>query len=205
MTVTDATRDTVESALEMSRVESHLHPQGSFEVADHPVPTGREEIWRFTPLKRLRGLHADAEFLPSATACTWNTPEGVRVEGVDGDEARALRAVRAHLHARREARDLGEAGARHDLHEALVARAVALLRGDGDVELVPGRLAGEGLLEPRDDVALAVEVAERPAAARGIDDGALLVPQGVFERHDAVLFDLHGGPPDASREAGAEW
>ena len=26
------------------------------------VPTGREEIWRFTPLKRLNGLHADAEF-----------------------------------------------------------------------------------------------------------------------------------------------
>ena len=36
-------------------------------MADHVVPTGREEIWRFTPLKRLRGLHADAEFLPSTT------------------------------------------------------------------------------------------------------------------------------------------
>ncbi|MEZ5092717.1 Fe-S cluster assembly protein SufD [Nocardioides sp.] len=44
----------------MERVESHLHPEGSFAVADHPVPTGREEVWRFTPLKRLRGLHADA-------------------------------------------------------------------------------------------------------------------------------------------------
>jgi Fe-S cluster assembly protein SufD len=36
---------------------SHLHPTGSAAVEDHPVPTGREEIWRFTPLKRLRGLH----------------------------------------------------------------------------------------------------------------------------------------------------
>ena len=56
--------DAVRSALEMDRpgerVESHLHPEGSFDVADHPVPTGREEVWRFTPLKRLRGLHADA-------------------------------------------------------------------------------------------------------------------------------------------------
>ena len=26
-------------------------------VADHPVPSGREEEWRFTPLARLRGLH----------------------------------------------------------------------------------------------------------------------------------------------------
>jgi len=83
----------VADALETSRVDSHLHPQGSFDVAYHVVPTGREEIWRFTPLKRLRGLHADAAFQPSATACTWRAPDGVRVEGVDGDEARALRGI----------------------------------------------------------------------------------------------------------------
>jgi Fe-S cluster assembly protein SufD len=29
----------------------------SFDLADHPVPSGREEDWRFTPLRRLRGLH----------------------------------------------------------------------------------------------------------------------------------------------------
>jgi len=28
----------------------------SFDVADFPSLTGREEEWRFTPLKRLRGL-----------------------------------------------------------------------------------------------------------------------------------------------------
>ena len=47
-------------ALELSPVESHLHPDGSFDLADHAVPTGLEEIWRFTPLKRLRDLHKDA-------------------------------------------------------------------------------------------------------------------------------------------------
>jgi Fe-S cluster assembly protein SufD len=83
----------VADALEVERVESHLHPEGSFEVDDHAVPTGREEIWRFTPLKRLRGLHADAEFMPSATACTWNTPEGVRVEGVDLAQMPELRGL----------------------------------------------------------------------------------------------------------------
>ena len=57
MTVTESVR----SALEVDKVESHLHPQGSFDVADHIVPTGREEIWRFTPLKRLRDLHGDAD------------------------------------------------------------------------------------------------------------------------------------------------
>ncbi|GAC1378891.1 MAG: Fe-S cluster assembly protein SufD [Marmoricola sp.] len=54
------TLDSINSALELDPVESHLHPQGSFDVGDHAVPTGREEIWRFTPLKRLRGLHQDA-------------------------------------------------------------------------------------------------------------------------------------------------
>ncbi|MEV3925562.1 Fe-S cluster assembly protein SufD [Actinomadura coerulea] len=36
---------------------STLHKKASYEVADFDVPTGREEEWRFTPLRRLRGLH----------------------------------------------------------------------------------------------------------------------------------------------------
>jgi Fe-S cluster assembly protein SufD len=31
----------------------------SFDPADFSVPTGREEVWRFTPLRRLRGLHRE--------------------------------------------------------------------------------------------------------------------------------------------------
>ncbi len=89
MTLTESVRD----ALEMSRVESHLHPQGSFDVADHAVPTGREEVWRFSPLKRLRDLHADAVFGAATTKVEWNTPDGVRVASVDGDDARALRGI----------------------------------------------------------------------------------------------------------------
>lgn len=45
----------VAEALETT-VASHLHPVTSFDLADHPVPTGREEVWRFTPLRRFRGL-----------------------------------------------------------------------------------------------------------------------------------------------------
>ncbi|MGI8612586.1 MAG: Fe-S cluster assembly protein SufD [Nocardioidaceae bacterium] len=36
-------------------VASHLHPLRSYDLQLHPLPTGREEVWRFTPLKRLRG------------------------------------------------------------------------------------------------------------------------------------------------------
>jgi Fe-S cluster assembly protein SufD len=38
------------------RTLSHLHPAGSFDLADHPLPSGREEIWRFTPLESLLPL-----------------------------------------------------------------------------------------------------------------------------------------------------
>ena len=73
-----ATLDSINSTLELDKVESHLHPEGSFEVDDHPVPTGREEIWRFTPLKRLRELHRDAPFDGTLTV-TNELPDGVSV------------------------------------------------------------------------------------------------------------------------------
>jgi Fe-S cluster assembly protein SufD len=38
---------------------SRLHEQQSYDPADFPVPAGREEEWRFTPLRRLRKLHTD--------------------------------------------------------------------------------------------------------------------------------------------------
>ncbi len=43
-------------AAAIERPASHLHPTPSYDLADHPRPTGLEEIWRFTPLKRLRSL-----------------------------------------------------------------------------------------------------------------------------------------------------
>jgi Fe-S cluster assembly protein SufD len=65
------------------QVSSHLHPVGSFDVADHPVPTGREEVWRFTPLKRLRGLHDEAPLTGDDYDVKIEAPEGVRAESVE--------------------------------------------------------------------------------------------------------------------------
>ena len=70
-------------------ISSHLHPEGSFEVSDHVVPIGREEVWRFTPLKRLRGLHQDVpltgtDFKVSASAA----PEVVAVSVPASDPIR---------------------------------------------------------------------------------------------------------------------
>ena len=86
----------VATALAEAPVESHLHPTPSWDVADHPVPGGREEVWRFTPLRRLRGLHADAPFGP-ATAPTWNAPDGVRVELLSGDVLAGWRGVSGYV------------------------------------------------------------------------------------------------------------
>jgi len=48
----------LQGAVETAPV-SRLHERQSYDPADFPVPRGREEEWRFTPLRRLRGLHAD--------------------------------------------------------------------------------------------------------------------------------------------------
>src|SRR5215471_12791649 len=50
-----ALQGAVESTAPVSRLHAHR--------AEFPVPTGREEEWRFTPLRRLRGLHG-AQPLP---------------------------------------------------------------------------------------------------------------------------------------------
>ena len=46
----------LQGAVESAAPVSRLHAVRS----DFPVPSGREEEWRFTPLRRLRGLHGDS-------------------------------------------------------------------------------------------------------------------------------------------------
>ena len=49
----------LQGAVESGAPVSRLHERQSFDPADFGVPSGREEEWRFTPLRRLRGLHTD--------------------------------------------------------------------------------------------------------------------------------------------------
>jgi Fe-S cluster assembly protein SufD len=55
----------LQGAIETAPV-TRLHERRSHDPADFPVPSGREEEWRFTPLRRLRGLHTDAAPTPVA-------------------------------------------------------------------------------------------------------------------------------------------
>jgi Fe-S cluster assembly protein SufD len=64
----------------------------SYAVADFPVPHGREEEWRFTPLERLRGLHDGTAEATGGLRVEVTAPEGVTVETVDRGDARIGRA-----------------------------------------------------------------------------------------------------------------
>ena len=48
----------LQGAVESTAPVSRLHEHQSFSLDEFPVPSGREEEWRFTPLRRLRGLHS---------------------------------------------------------------------------------------------------------------------------------------------------
>jgi Fe-S cluster assembly protein SufD len=68
----------------------------SFDVADFPALTGREEEWRFTPLKRLRGLAAAGAAEAGATAPkieAGELPDGVTVVTVDRTDPRVGSAL----------------------------------------------------------------------------------------------------------------
>lgn len=59
----------------------------SFDVNAFEVPGGRDELWRFTPLKRLRGLHDGSATATGAATIDVSEQAGVTVETVArGDE-----------------------------------------------------------------------------------------------------------------------
>jgi Fe-S cluster assembly protein SufD len=59
----------------------------SFDVEAFEVPGGRDELWRFTPLKRLRGLHDGSAPVTGQAGITVSGQAGVTVQTVGrGDE-----------------------------------------------------------------------------------------------------------------------
>ena len=69
----------LQGAVETAPV-SRLHSQQSYDPADFPVPTGREEEWRFTPLRRLRALHADVSPGTGKVSVVADAGPGVTIE-----------------------------------------------------------------------------------------------------------------------------
>ncbi|MDV9187156.1 Fe-S cluster assembly protein SufD [Streptomyces sp. SR27] len=76
-----------------STVATRMSAPPSFDVADFPVPHGREEEWRFTPLARLRGLHdGTAVASGEGVKVEIEAPEGVTVETVGREDERLGKA-----------------------------------------------------------------------------------------------------------------
>jgi Fe-S cluster assembly protein SufD len=79
MTLTEATEGIVSNKGEVFT---------SFDVNAFEVPGGRDEIWRFTPLKRLHGLHDGTAVATGTARVEVSAGEGVTVETVGRDDER---------------------------------------------------------------------------------------------------------------------
>jgi Fe-S cluster assembly protein SufD len=78
----------IQGALESTAPASRLHEHQSFDPADFPVPTGREEEWRFTPLRRLHGLHGAEPLATGTVTVKVEASPEVTVERAGRDDPR---------------------------------------------------------------------------------------------------------------------
>ena len=60
----------------------------SFDVADFPVPGGRDEVWRFIPLRRLRGLHDGSFPQQVQEQVLIDAPSNVTIDHLASDDER---------------------------------------------------------------------------------------------------------------------
>lgn len=109
----------------------------SYDVEAFEVPSGREENWRFTPMRRLRGLHSvdpGAADLDGTAEITVGPGEGVTVETVAAADPAADPRI-------------GEAGVPADRVAALAwsrAPSATVVTLDGTSEPVPVTVTGPG-------------------------------------------------------------
>jgi len=179
---------------------SALHRVASTDLADHPVPTGREEQWRFTPLRRLRGLHEQVG-TDGKVVVEVDAPEAVTVEVLTGAAARtdARRGVSGFLPVDRPSALAWQAAERLSVvtlpADTKVDQPVVLtVRGEG----IEGSIAGHVLVraEPFSE---GVVVLDHDGSAAYVDnvevdvaDGAVLTVVTVQDwADDAVHLSHH--------------
>jgi Fe-S cluster assembly protein SufD len=115
--------------------KTRAHALRSYDLADFPALTGREEEWRFTPLKRLRGLPtldtvADARSLRHEYG---DLPDGVSIRSVARDDL-DVESILVPF-------DRISALARSRFAEALV---VSVAKGTAPVDAIVLRAVGDG-------------------------------------------------------------
>ncbi|HEX4061143.1 MAG TPA: Fe-S cluster assembly protein SufD [Streptosporangiaceae bacterium] len=148
----------------------------SFDVADFPVPTGREEEWRFTPLRRLRDLQGDSPLPPAKVSVETDPAPGVLVESGGRSEARIGRSfVPADRVSARAFASFGEATVITVPAEHVASRpTVVTVRGQ-DTE---GAAFGHTLVDVQ-PLAQAVVVLDHAGSATYADNVELVVGDGA--------------------------
>ena len=155
---------------------SRLHGLQSFDVADFPVPTGREEEWRFTPLRRLRGLQGDAPLAAGKVTVETDPAPGVRVESVDRGDARLGRSfVPADRVSARAFGSFGEATVITVPAELAAARPTVVTVRGHDAE---GAAFGHTLVDVQ-PMAQAIVVLDHAGSASYADNVELAVGEGA--------------------------
>jgi Fe-S cluster assembly protein SufD len=161
------------------------------------VPTGREEEWRFTPMKRIRPLLDGA---PSDAHLQWDTdlPDGVELTSVEADDPllKGLPEPVDRLAALTRQRSGGAAVVRVPA-EAQLDRPVTLrLSGTGSEDVVWGQLVVEV-----GGFAQATVVLDHAGLARYSGGVAVLVGDGaqvtLVSVQDWAPGAVHGGQLDA--------
>jgi Fe-S cluster assembly protein SufD len=161
------------------------------------VPTGREETWRFTPMKRMRQLLDGA---PSDARLTWTTdlPEGVELTSVEADDPllKGLPEPADRLAALTRQRSGGAAVVRVAA-EAQLDRPVNLgLAGTGGDDVVWGQLVVEV-----GNFAKVTVVLDHSGLAKYSGGVAVLVGDGadvtLVSVQDWAPGAVHGGQYDA--------
>jgi Fe-S cluster assembly protein SufD len=161
------------------------------------VPTGREETWRFTPMKRIRPLLDGA---PSDAHLQWDTdlPEGVELTSVEADDPllKGLPEPGDRLAALARQRSGGAAVVRVPA-EAQLDRPVTLrLSGTGSEDVVWGQLVIEVGAFARATVVL-----DHTGLARYAGGVAVLVGDGaqvdLVSVQDWAPGAVHGAQYDA--------
>ncbi|MGY3316958.1 Fe-S cluster assembly protein SufD [Arthrobacter sp. TE12232] len=104
----------------------------SYKLADFKPLTGMEEDWRFTPLKRLRGLHTEV-LNGAAPSVSVTAPDSVTVETVGRDDRRIGSAAIPE--------DRVSANAWENFTKATVITVPAEVQVDGEVSVM---LTGQG-------------------------------------------------------------
>ncbi len=174
-------------AVATERPRGTLHEQASYDVADFPVPTGREEEWRFTPLRRIRDLHKGATTDGKVIVGVDAAPE-VTVETVARTDERLGRAYVPADRVSAQAYASFAQGTVITVPRGVAASAptVVSLRGEGGVAYGHTTV----ILEPLSEATI---VLDHTGSATYADNVEFVVGDGASLK----VFSLQNWAPDA--------